>query len=320
MTENEFYRSISNLVLEYDEDNKWWNFAGGGLWDKATWIEYIDAAWELYDNARNNHLQTVVLGDTKIRSDAGLLFNFGLVSTRNSSRNYEPQEQQDRPLVKAMNEKRIMVSRQPPGYAKYLNPFINRKKKAVAVMGKGSILSAFRWSPLLNDALVIGAAEAEMDLSLALNEEEQAKFRTVTATSPTPKPNAARVLAIPGQQYSFKPGLQAKQAWRDFFIEVPTMFLRGGKPRVFAREILGLSFFGYRPRFSMHQLSFTRDPGWEDPTFKVYLDGLRDSGMTGDDSGYIQPEKMWRAISKFLFEDENELPYPTSAVCFASPK
>lgn len=66
----------------------------------------IIAAWKLYQKASTNQLQMILLGDTKIRSDAEFLMNFGLVSNTNT-----PQEAKDIKLVEELMAKRAAIAR-----------------------------------------------------------------------------------------------------------------------------------------------------------------------------------------------------------------
>lgn len=61
---------------------------------------------KLYQKASTNQLQMLLLGDTKIRSDAELLMNFGLVSNTNTQ-----QEAKDIKLVEELMAKRAAIAR-----------------------------------------------------------------------------------------------------------------------------------------------------------------------------------------------------------------
>jgi hypothetical protein len=90
-----------------------------------------------------------------------------------------------------------------------------------------------------------------------------------------------------------------------------------GAPRVFARELLGLAAFGYRPAFSDQQLSFHCDKKHlaQNADFLGYLRALSEVGFgfTTGDGDHVRgctlcgSRQDWvlAAIGRFLFEDEN---------------
>src|SRR5262249_26555391 len=70
-----FYNRLLPQANRYEQENAWFR--------KEWWGEpgtYILNAYWLYKCANQNELGMLLLGDTKIRKDSALLFNFGLTS------------------------------------------------------------------------------------------------------------------------------------------------------------------------------------------------------------------------------------------------
>jgi hypothetical protein len=83
-------------------------------------------------------------------------------------------------------------------------------------------------------------------------------------------------------------------------------FFPWGGPRVFTRELLGLSFFGYKPQFTWHQLAFAPPGGNRAmPDFRTYVTELHKVGFHSADQATIMA-----TISKYLFNDSKALGSP----------
>lgn len=294
-TKGEFIEEVLQVADIYDRDNGWFGFRRGGLWDKGTWWQFILAAYGLYVNTASR--MVVLLGDTKIRSDPSLLFNFGTVSNANS-----PQEKADRELFTKLMRARTHIAQESG-------------QEAVELMGQGSILSAYRWSPLLNDALMIGSMECGREFVLALNEDEQEAFATLRVDINMSDSMQQRT-AMYGGAVRNTVGITAgtvnlgrddlvnkdpREIWLRFLKKVPRVLWAGSQPRVFAREVLGLMVGGYRPQFHMHQLSFSPNGGSR-VSFRRYLDALHEVNYHSCDRGRILG-----AIGGYLFNDSNAL-------------
>jgi hypothetical protein len=283
MNKAEFFDQLSQAASLYDQDNEWFGFQRGGpVWSRGTWIQFILAAWKLYQNASSNQLQMILLGDTKIRSDPGLLFNFGLAANTNA-----PQEDKDRLLVSELMNKRRGLS----------------AGGGVEIMGPGSILSAKRWSPALNDALMLGGIHTYQDFHFALNGDEQDAWREITTKPGSSNPEFAKRIARFGEAVRVKGAEKPVElVWLDFFHRVPRVFWENGNPRVFVRELMGLKFFGYKPIFSRFEMGFAYKGGGRPPTFLNYLKALREVGLDRRDRTSIM-----RHIGEFLFNDDKAL-------------
>ncbi len=285
----QFFSEVIPLLDIYDRDNQWFGFkTGGKVWSQGQWPDFVLAAWKLYENASKSALGMVLLGDTKIRSDSQLLMNFGLVSNSNS-----PQEEKDKQMVSDLIAKRHHIA---AGSA---------FKTPIPMMGPGSILSAERWSPLLNDSLMLGSIRGSVDFQFALNVDEQPVFLRLEADAAKARVQFEQKRAVFGN--AVNPSVsssetQARELWLKFLNEVPRVLWEWGTPRVFVRELLGLRIFGYKPYFHKSGLLFSPSSTPGEITFRRYLNGLQSVGLEKSDRQRIMAE-----LSTFLFDDPKAL-------------
>lgn len=276
-------KEMKGLRSEYRSDNTWvqkWR-----KWDDETIMDrYIDAAHNLYLATARNKLKLTVLGDTEIRSMPMLLKNFGLMSANGL------QETEDKRMVKDLEQHRKQVGM---GTKKGI-------KGVPKVLGVGSILSDKMWTPILNDALMLGSIEGNQDFYVALNNKEQTAWDVGGSNE---KVNVRNIAKKFGSSASKKKD-QNQAKWLSLFIRRPQMIWDGNNPRVFARELLALKYFGYKPVYSAMGLAFS--PNYfakiGRPTFTTYTNQLRADGFFDNDK-----EKVMGLISEFLFEDRNAL-------------
>lgn len=313
-----FVSEIAPLVDIYKRDNTWYKW-NTGYNNASSTDELVFVAWKCYKGTTNNALGRVVLGDTKIRSDRELVQSFGLASAAGV------QEDADRLAMDALMQKRI-------GWAAG-----GRVGAPTEVIGPGSILSTKHWSPLLNDALILAGIHTQQDFHLALNDDEQKLWAGLPRVSSAPtelvrarKPGSASATPGIGQSEFDKrramfgaatksapantptfpaplgasPPASAQEKWARFICEHPRVLWEAWGPRVFARELLGLKFFGYTPYFSDIELGFTcTDRGKAAAaSFQAYLQGLSALGYEKANRSAVIG-----ALSEFLFDDVNAL-------------
>jgi hypothetical protein len=257
-TSTQFWQQLNPCASRYERENAWFK--------KSAWgdeINYGLAAWRLYRCASTSSLGMLLLGSAKIRKDETLLLNFGATSGSGAS---DAEEQR---LVAELERARSAM-RSAPGL-----------QDAPKVLGHGSILSDQKWTPLMNDCFILGGVHAAFEFHLA--EDGAAAF--FARNPPTPATIAA-------------PGGHAAAAWEQFFKANPQLLCNQGLPRVLARELVGLSTFGYRPRFLNQQLSFyCAHPGQaKGATFSAYLDAIQAAGFAGN---HVQ--RVLDTVSTFLF-------------------
>lgn len=297
MTEIEFTRQVVQLAASYDRDNTWFKFKKGGqTWSKGAWPDFIIAAWHLYQNACQNRLNIFLLGDTKIRSDEALIMNFGLVSNCDT-----PQEAEDIEKIAKLTKQRAKIAQ------------AWKFKAPAKIMGTGSILSAQRWSPLLNDALMLGGIQNAQEFHLALNEDEQVVFDKLSSNFTMTKDDFLGASEFERRRSAFGAADRnanstapdyPKKLWLQFLRKEPRVLWEKGLPRVFVRELLGLHIFGYEPEFNLTQLSFRPPKGdaRKVVNFETYLKGLHDVGYHTADRAAILT-----CLSEFLFKDPKAL-------------
>jgi hypothetical protein len=225
---------------------------------------HVKDAWNLYYAANTNALGMLLLGDAKIRTNSPLMMNFGLASGNSLKADAE----------KAGIDK-VQAQRDQLGAG-----------LATSVLGTGSILNDQLWSPLMNDAFILAGVHDEQEFHWA--EEEFDQFD-------------ARAAATARRSASFHDTDYYRALWKQYLLGGDN-FWRGGFVRVFARELIGLNAFGYKPRFSKIGVAFE----WSDPSgfadFSKYLDALDKAGFSKGDSAAINA-----ALGRYLFNDSAAL-------------
>ncbi|QUM80346.1 MULTISPECIES: hypothetical protein [unclassified Moritella] len=231
-------------------------------WD-WTQSDNILNSWWLYKNAKKSSLGFLLLGGTQIRKDEALLFNFGLSSHGGV------QEKEELALVSRLIEKRCELRKQ--------TPLINSN----SMVSTGSVLSDKNWNPILNDCFILGGVTGLQDFHLA-----ESRYNQFSITI----------------NPSIRNKMSDKDKWKCYFqCYIGDIWdYKYNVPRVFARELLGLKLFGYKPVFKFGQLFFT--PGDKSKastaSFTAYLNYLIKTGTTSSN-----PRKTLMEIASFLFDD-----------------
>jgi len=256
-----FVRELQQIMIRYKADNGWFKWPDDPV--------SILNGWRMYQKSSTNALGFLLLGDTAIRSDKALLLNFGLTSA------HGVQEKKEIATIAELMDKRR-------GFATAAQP-------AVEMLGPGSILSDKDWSPLLNDSFILGGINGRQEFHLADD--------AFHAFQPPPRPVAAPSLVA--QAHAQLGGTTAsayvtdpvKEKWKAYLKATPSVLwnLQFNAPRVFAREVMGMKAFGYRPVFSPHELGFACvDPGKASgATHTRYLDALAGAGFSVRDKPQI---------------------------------
>ncbi|MDG2385068.1 MAG: hypothetical protein P8N76_25580 [Pirellulaceae bacterium] len=283
----QFTNQLFDLKVQYRQDNAWvgnWNESWN---NEAVMTRFIGFAYTLCAATARNALKLTVLGGTEIRLDETYVRNFG-VSAANEIQDNETErwvrEEQTRRDQRAMNP-----------HPSSRNP--DRSPAPVTVVE--SILSEKGWTPILNDSLILGAITAGQDFALGLTPAEQADWNAMNGA----KANKTAVVAT---RFGDTPALII--AWKSFLNSQKRMFFfPWGGPRVLTRELLGLSYFGYRPEFSWHQIRFHAGAGkrvFHD--FRTYLQKLSDVGFHEP----TNQAKIMETISMYLFNDRTAIGSP----------
>jgi len=243
----EAFESDPSILTTYVKRHAKWKFA-------EDLIPIINAYW-IYKRSMTAAKGYVLLGDSSIRTDMAMIWQHGLLS---GSGVQEPETRAFLTLIK--------LRQRVPG----------------PLVGVGSILSDSSWSPLLNDAMIIGGAHGHRQFQLRKDPEAR--------TGPP---------VVANLKMQFEVGLTSGQkSWVDHFNKNQDLLWapRGPIPRVLAREILGLSTFGYKPTCADAQITFTAGQASHAARFQTYLNALQRAGAFAEDR-----QTALGAISNYLF-------------------
>lgn len=260
LSRQQFIADVFAVRDQYRNDNAW-----VGRWDDSwnnedVMTRFMSMAYNLYAATATNALKLTLLGGTEIRLDMSYVRNFG-VTAANGIQDEQTRFYVEHAIRGRMGAAQRALRRGPTADAPRPDTVVT------PVTGSGSILSEKGWTPILNDALILGAITAGQTFALAFTPEEQVDWEKLNGA----KVNRTQVLAA-----QFGVTKQMTAAWKDFFNCHKRMFFDAWGPRVFARELLGLKMFGYVPEFSWHQLGFHPGAGRRpEPTFRTYLKELR---------------------------------------------
>jgi len=287
LTLPQFTQQLFNLGDEYRADNAW-----VGAWreswnDPDVMTRFITCAYNLYAATATNALELTVLGGTELRTDDNYVRNFGVTGANGI---------QDA-ATKTIVAREQLIRNLPPVST---NPGSTHQQTVrVPVVGVGSILSEEGWTPILNDALIVGAITGGQNFFLGLTPAEQAAWNTLNGAKVT------KVAVLAADRYGETAA--TLKAWKAFFNRQRGMFFGPFGPRVFTRELLGLSFFGYKPEFKWHQLGFAPGSGPRPLVdFQTYLAELRNVHFEAP----CDERAVMQKLSSFLFGDQNAIGNP----------
>ena len=233
------------------------------------------SAWRLYKQAKVPALGFLLLGETKIRIDPTLVQGFGLMSAAGV---------QDPEVVRMVAALKVQAWWRGTGTPE---------------LKLGSILSDQNWSPLLNDALVLGGIHGRRECFLADHRMRDVKFVQPSGVAGARATQEARSWAAQRRLADLSGQPWEVQVWRQWLQENQSMLWdrTAHVPRVLARELIGLESFGYVAVMRAQQLSFLpAGPGSERADFATYLERLRQAGYFSGN----QPALLAR-LSQFLF-------------------
>lgn len=260
MTASEFVRQVKSLRDFYRRNDAYvqrfipWN-------DDAYFDKCVLAAYKMFKLVKEGGNEFLPLGDEGIRKMSDLLFNFGLASATGI------QDAKLENLVAGLQDQRNLLNAGAPNQ---IYP---------QMLGPGAMLSDKTWTTVINDGYIIGGVTGRRNFVLALS-AEPTKNTTGTTSEQVlwqRKAQIANRMGINRLQNPLSYHDRWKYQWISFFEQnISMVYTNTGKrqgPRVLARELLGLSFFGYQPHFSEYQLSF--EPRRMVPvSFNIYLEKL----------------------------------------------
>jgi hypothetical protein len=311
---NAFKAAVEPHWQRYWDDNAW--VESWAKWQNPeTMDDYCRAAYDLYRTAANNQMPYTLLGGTGIRMCKNLISNFGVTAASG--------------IQEEKTGRHVAAEQRARNQGKGVHTDADRNIIPPVPVTGGAILSEKKWTPLLNDALIIGAITAHKTFSLTLEPTEHDLFRkcgedVLDIEVPklqeilphvTGRREAERLLKA---NYDYQ-----EKHWKEFMNRNTGMFWGFGQgkdkqtnrkasfqlPRVLARELLGLAFFGYQPEFGQGELYFKppKDNA-PDPTFQAYVKGLNDIGF--HEANRQTRIRLMSKISKFLFDDPRAVQLP----------
>eukprot|EP00903_Cladosiphon_okamuranus_P001015 g1013.t1 len=316
----DFKREIDALVAIYRQDNRWVGSVISPSWNyEYHMYHYIRAAYLLYRATGRNALKHVLLGGTNIRKSREYIMNFG-VTAANGIQDPETED-----AVQYTEQERADIVTRPRDF-----PPMNADNRVISAQKVGSILSEKRWTPILNDALIIGAATGNQNFMIALEPYEQGLWRECEATL---RPALVRLRDQYAQRFGGNPSDEfvrntqeyRHMVWQRFFSWNLGMFwdTNYNNPRVLTRELLGLAMFHYKVELGDRQIGFRPRLGHPDPTFAAYVNGLRNLRFHDGTAR----ARIMRAVSTFLLGDryaisfraDRPAPAPAPAVAPVPP-
>ena len=313
MNEFQFGRHLSGCYMAYRRDNDW--FYNRSV---LTLTEIITNSYRVYERGRAPALGMILLGDTKLRANPDIVANFGYVADSDRPGAFD----EDASL--ALNE----IDRHPNKYGQKREledrnvPYINAltrntkfKKNPLDVRHaelrdganldrvkniKGSILTANTWHPAMNDSLILGGGHGLQEMIYtAATPDELSVLNTLGSAFKASRRNQ-RAPGAPMLFQAVPPPLDAKDLWRSFFLQSPTTLWRENKPRVLARELLGLMMLEYKCEFSDYQLAFRSTGSINFKRHEDYLAMLRELAFQNNNRRLVMT-----ALSRYLFNDDS---------------
>lgn len=289
MTGPQVAEKLRELRAQYVSENGWFRFYTDGN-DAMNPDKFADAAGRAYEHVM---LATTALplGDTKIRSDADLVSNFGLSdgeAAAPAAAPGPPRSSSSAAMLTAAGP--APVGGPPrPGSSATASPGAAPSPGA-ASPPPGAILSNKKWSPMLNDAFIMGGLHTCKQFVFAPVGDDLSFIASIVPGGNSASPKQQQIdAAIP--------------AWRAFFQTKQYLLWDRGYPRVFVRELLGLQKFGYKAAPTAINLSFdySDEAIAKGATFKAYCQHLKDTGFYAN-----KRQDVLRILAKFLFGESNE--------------
>lgn len=264
-----------------------------------------ERCWLLYLASRDNTLGMLLLGEVSMRSKLTLVQNFGLTSAHG--------HEDDEPWLSPWLGSDL---KDPVGAKKNLtgiNPNTldaNKNRHLTKLQGSGSILSDRLWTPLMNDAWLLGGVHKRQGFHLVTEGLGQEKlneaFSVITKkvlfeATRTKFGNAATA-------YQSDHSTAIRKIWNQWFLDNPKCLYESWGPRVLVRELIGLMTFGYQPVFSRQELVFECNDASkaEGATIWAYSEALNAlSFHQGNDPS--AKSKVLKAFSTWFFGKDNAL-------------
>ncbi len=213
-----------------------------------------DRCWRLYNASKNNMPGCLLLGEVSMRQKLKLVQNFGLTSAHG----HEDDELWLSPWLGTTLKKGASKESMFPGIdvnTLEASQYSNLRK----LQGKGSILSDRLWSPLMNDVWLLGGVHSQQDFHLVTEGLGNTNF--ISELQDIPKQTKIGAKQLYEKTHGHKIPFSNANAtildkWNVWFLNNPQYLYESWGARVLTRELIGLMIFGYRPKFTQHELLF----------------------------------------------------------------
>lgn len=270
-------QELKGLTASYIADNSWFRFYSASGTEPMSPDKYAEAAGRAFVHSKKA-VVPLLLGDSKLRTDQEVVDNFGVsdaeAANAGGSSAASASARSAAPPVP--------VAGGPPRPA----------SSSASATAPGAVLSNSKWSPMLNDAFILGGIKHKKQFVYAPVGDELSFVRSI-APSGTAPPGATK-------EQQIQAGMTV---WKAFFLAKPVQLWDRGFPRVFARELLGLKKFGYKAAPTSTNLAF--DCPLPDPpsaNFANYLTYLTECHFQEPSKQRVLEE-----IGEFLFNDKQAL-------------
>jgi len=276
MTAAQVAEKLRELRADYVAENGWFRFYVDGN-EPMNPDKFADAAGRAYEHVKSATVP-LLLGDTKLRSDAALVANFGVSDGESASASAASSSSAAR-----SSSSGIVVA----------GNLTRAGSSATAARDEepsGGILDNNKWSPMLNDAFIMGGIHNHKQFVFTPVDGDLAFVKSIMPSGHGADPKQQHInAAIP--------------AWRAFFQTRQYLLWDRNYPRVLVRELLGLEHFGYQAQPTTVDLSFqVGDVAAADTaTFKEYCKYLKDSGYRDR-----KRKDVMQILARFLFGAGNE--------------
>jgi hypothetical protein len=267
-----------------------------------------ERCWGLYCASRDNALQFLLLGEVSMRSKIALVQNFGLTSASG--------HEDDEPWLSPWlgSDTGPLSTSQAKAMATVDPATLDAKKNVhlKPLQGPGSILSDRLWTPLMNDAWLLGGVQTQQSFHLVtegLGEQKLVAAMNQLAGQASFEQTRAKFGASPavGAHAPKMPKL-IQDAWRQWFVDNPNYLYESWGPRVLARELIGLMTFGYKPEFTRYELGFRCEDVAQanNSTISAYSEALNNLQFhQGSDP--VAKNTVLKALSTWLFGKDDVL-------------
>ena len=273
-SKTEFISEVTRLYPTIEGQNSWAKkYFALEMPVSGSTVAEVNAArcWELYCKSRDNGLGFLLLGEVSMRSKLALVQNFSLTSAHG--------HEDDEPWLSPWLGSPAPSGADPLKLGKMPASTLDEKKNAhlKGLQGPGSILSDRLWTPLMNDAWLLGGVQKRQSFHLVTEGLGEARH-TKRLDGLRGKEKLEKTILKYGtvQPNQKTVAEQVKDVWKMWFTENPQYLYETWGPRVLVRELIGLMTFGYEPEFSRQQLGFTSvNTGAADgSTITQYTDAL----------------------------------------------